>query len=255
MAYFCLSELPRWSIVCTENLRMRHLGILKACCKRSIQCLSWYYLYTTQNEWYPRGLQISLHIRSPGLQDYDGGGGVFRSKLWSFQIWSFPKLGGWGGRGVFQSKLWSSQIWSFLKWGGVFRSKLGHLKSEVFQNGGVLCSKLWSSQIWSFPKWGWGGGFLVWNSRKGLSGEFGQKFTVWGMCTETCLCITDSLSHTTYVETNNIEQLSCIFHCVTTVFTQSCYICYRRPNNFTTTSPCGYSVGQFRLTRGKYQYT
>ena len=22
------------------------------------------------NEWYPRGLQISLHIRSPGLQDY-----------------------------------------------------------------------------------------------------------------------------------------------------------------------------------------
>ena len=32
------------------------------------------------NEWYPRGLQISLHIRSPGLQDYSevfqfGGGG------------------------------------------------------------------------------------------------------------------------------------------------------------------------------------
>ena len=22
------------------------------------------------NEWHPRGLQISLHIRSPGLQDY-----------------------------------------------------------------------------------------------------------------------------------------------------------------------------------------
>ena len=49
MAYFYLSELPRWSIACTENLRMRRLGILKACCKRSIHCLSWYYLYTTQN--------------------------------------------------------------------------------------------------------------------------------------------------------------------------------------------------------------
>ena len=37
-----------------------------------------------QNEWYPRGIQISLHIRSPGLQAY--GGEVFRSKLWSSQI-------------------------------------------------------------------------------------------------------------------------------------------------------------------------
>ena len=42
---------------------------------------------------------------------------------------------------------------------------------------------------------------MVWNSREGLFGEFGHKFTVWGYCTETCLCITDSLSHTTYVET------------------------------------------------------
>ena len=50
-----------------------------------------------------------------------------------------------------------------------------------------------------------GGGSLVWNSREGLSGEFGHKFTVWGKCTETCLCITDSLSHTTYVETNELR--------------------------------------------------
>ena len=63
----------------------------------------------------------------------------------------------------------------------------GHLKSEVFHLGG-------------------GGGFLVWNSRKGLSGGFGQKFTVWGMRTETCLCITDSLSHTTYVETKKLQK-------------------------------------------------
>ena len=165
------------------------------------------------NEWYPRGIQISLHIWSPRLQAY---GGVFQSKLWSSQIWSFSVC---VCGGVFWSKLWPSQIWSFSVWGeGYFRVNFGHLKSEVFQLGGVFRSKLWSSQIWSSSVWGvfqsklwlskiwsfpWGGGgFLVWNSRKGLSGEFGQKCTVWGMCTETCLCITDSLSHTTYVETN-----------------------------------------------------
>ena len=86
----------------------------------------------------------------------------------------------------------------FRNGGGYSGVNFGHPKSEVFWNGGVFRSKLWSSQIWSFPKWG-GGGFLVWNSRKGLSGKFGQKFTVQP---ETCLCITDSLSHTTYVETN-----------------------------------------------------
>ena len=42
------------------------------------------------------------------------------------------------------------------------------------------------------------GDSLIWNSKEGLSGEFGHKFTV---CTETCLCITDSRSH---VETNKI---------------------------------------------------
>ena len=45
-----------------------------------------------------------------------------------------------------------------------------------------------------------GEGSLIWNSREGLSGEFGHKFTVH---TETCLCITD----TTYVETNDVEIL------------------------------------------------
>ena len=132
------------------------------------------------------------HLKSEVFQN--GGRGVFRSKLWSSQIWSFPK---WGG--VFRSKLWSSQIWTFPKWGrGYSRVNFGHLKSEVFQNGegysrvnfGHLKSELFRNG---------GGGFLVWNSRKGLSGKFGQKFTVQP---ETCLCITDSLSHTTYVETN-----------------------------------------------------
>ena len=82
--------------------------------------------------------------------------------------------------------------------GGYSGVNFGHLKSELFQNGGlggysgVNFGHLKSELFWN----GWGGGFLVWNSRKGLSGKFGQKFTVQP---ETCLCITDSLSH---VETN-----------------------------------------------------
>ena len=76
--------------------------------------------------------------------------------------------GGWVVGGLFRSKLWSSQIWSFPKWGGYSGVNFGHPKSEVFRNGGE-------------------GGILVFNSRKGLSGKFGPKFTVQP---ETCLCIT-----------------------------------------------------------------
>ena len=119
----------------------------------------------------------------------------------------------WGGGG-FQSKLWSSLVISNLKFfifGEVGCQNWKYSKCQEmakFQLGGggyfrVNFGHLWSSQIWSFSFSG-GGCFLVWNSRKGLPGEFGQKFTVWGMCTETCLCITGSLSHTTYVETNNM---------------------------------------------------
>ena len=71
--------------------------------------------------------------------------------------------------------------------GGYSRVNFGHPKSEVIQNGGE-----YSGVNFGHPKsevfWnGGGGGFLVWNSRKGLSGKFGQKFTVQP---ETCLCIT-----------------------------------------------------------------
>ena len=67
------------------------------------------------------GYRFSLHIRSPRFLAYRGGG-VFWSKLWSSQIWSFSLGVGWGvvvvGRAVFRSKLWSSQIWSFSLGGG-----------------------------------------------------------------------------------------------------------------------------------------
>ena len=48
---------------------------------------------------------------------------------------------------------------------------------------------------------GRGGGRYSTVLRMGHSQNFEPKFTVQP---ETCLCITDSLSHTTYVETNNL---------------------------------------------------
>ena len=67
-----------------------------------------------------------------------------------------------------------------------------HIRSTGFQanwEGGIFRSKDWLSEILTFPS----GGILVWNSRKGLSGEFLQIFSIWGMSTETCLCMTDSM--------------------------------------------------------------
>ena len=65
-----------------------------------------------ENEWYPRGIQISLHIRSPRLPAYGGGGG--------------------GHSGVHFSHL-KSEVFQFGGYSGV---NFGHLKSEVFQLGG-----------------------------------------------------------------------------------------------------------------------
>ena len=95
-----------------------------------------------------------VNFGQPKSEVFWNGGGVFRSKLWSTQIWSFPKWGGYSRVNFGQPK-----SWSFPKWGGGVYSgvNFGQPKSEVFRNGGVFWSKLWSSQIWSFPKWGGGG--------------------------------------------------------------------------------------------------
>ena len=55
----------------------------------------------------------SPHVVTLGILKLSGGG-VFRSKLWSSQIWSFPQC--WGG--------------------GYSKVNFGHPKSEVFRNGG-----------------------------------------------------------------------------------------------------------------------
>ena len=115
------------------------------------------------NEWYPWGLQISLHIRSP----------------------EFSELGSRGYSGVNFGHL-KSEV--FRNRGGYSGVNFGHLKSEVFRNGG------------------------------GLSGLQFQKGAFWKIWTKIyCLrnvyrkvvCITDSLSHTTYVETNKVYK--CVY--------------------------------------------
>ena len=158
-------------------------------------------------EYYPYDKYKSPHTETPTSKK---GGGVLWSELWSTQIWSFHF---WG---VLWSELWSTQIWS-LHWGGgstlIWTLVNSNLKSS-FGGGGTLIWTLVNSNlkssfgegtlIWTLVnsnlKSSWGrGGTLIWNSREGCSGEFGQKI----YCSpETCLCITDSLSYTTYVETN-----------------------------------------------------
>ena len=143
-------------------------------------------------------------------------GGLFRSKLWSSQIWSFSKGRGYSGVnfGHLKSEVFRNGGYSGVNFGHhkseIFRNgggysgvNFGHLKSEIFRNQGVFWSKLWSSQIWIYPKW-----------RRGLSGLQFQKGAFWKIWTKIyCLrnvyrnvvCITDSLSHTTYAETNNLD--------------------------------------------------
>ena len=85
--------------------------------------------------------------------------------------------------------------------GGYSGINFGHPKSEVFRNGGVFRSKLWSSQIWSFLKWGGG--------PSGLQFQKGAFWKIWTKiyCAARNLLVHhSSLSHTTYVETNNLLQ-------------------------------------------------
>ena len=108
--------------------------------------------HTERNEWYPRGLQISLHIQSPGLQDY--------SEVWNLKIFWW----GWGegGRGVFWVT-WNldlgkkTKVFNFFFEGeGVFwvtwNLDLGK-KTKVFNLGGYSGTpQIWT--LWQFSFWG-----------------------------------------------------------------------------------------------------
>ena len=73
----------------------------------------------------------------------------------------------------------------FIGGGGYFGVNFGHLKSEVFH---------------------WGGGGALWSEipERGFLENLDKNLLFEVNCTETCLCITDSLSHTTYVETKKL---------------------------------------------------
>ena len=89
------------------------------------------------NEWYPRWIQISLHIRSPGLQAFLGGwvgGGGLGCQNWKYskcQEMAKLQLGG----GVF----WDTWIWTltiFILGGGGYSGTLGFGLSDNFHFGG-----------------------------------------------------------------------------------------------------------------------
>ena len=114
------------------------------------------------NEWYPRGLQISLHIRSPGLQDY--------SEVWNLKFYRF-----WGGGGILKLSDLDSLTIFILGWlGGIL--KLSDLDSLTIFIWGVF----WNSWIWTLWQFSfWGGycktlGFGLWQiSLEGYSETLG----------------------------------------------------------------------------------
>ena len=64
---------------------------------------------TAQNEWYPRGIQISLHIRSPGFQTRVAGV-LCQVKTESAKICLDFNFGGGGGGTLSQVKTQSAKI-------------------------------------------------------------------------------------------------------------------------------------------------
>ena len=91
---------------------------------------------------------------------------------------------------------------------GYFGVNFGHLKSEVFQNGGGGYFEVNFGHLKSkvFRK---GGGGAFWSEipKSPFLENLDKNLLFEVNCTQTCLCITDSLSHTTYVETNDIGDL------------------------------------------------
>ena len=126
------------------------------------------------------------------LPKFQLGGGVLWSQNWKCSKGQdLPKfqLGG---------VLWS-QNWK--------HSNRQDLPKFQFGGGGVLWSQNWKYSKWQdlpkFQFWKGGGysGVRTEIPERGSLENLDTNFAVCGYCTQTCLCITDSLSHTTYVET------------------------------------------------------
>ena len=121
-----------------------------------------------------------------------------------FEIWSFFRIGGGILKlsdldsltiligGVFCT--WTWILWQFSFGGGY--SVLGLGLSDNFHFGGVFFTWTWT--LWQFSL----GGYSVFQNR-------GYSPWIWTKISTTPAgsCITDSLSHTTYVETNEYTHI------------------------------------------------
>ena len=144
-----------------------------------------------------------------------------------FEIWSFSDL---GGEVFWDTWIWT--LWQFSFWGR-YSGTLGFGLSDNFHFGGVF----WDIRIWTLWQFSFGGGILGHSDLDsltifilgGYSGTLGFGLSdnfhlgggysvpsyyrigvfcgIWTKISTTPAgsCITDSLSHTTYVETNNTK--------------------------------------------------
>ena len=180
----------------------------------------------------------------PKFQFFWRGGGILKSNTQSAKICLiFNFLGGdsevkyskcqdlpkfqffWRGGGILKSNTQSAKICLIFNFGGgILKSNTQSAKICLIFNffgGGILKSNTQSAKICLIFNFHGGGHTLEPNSRTGVFWRIWAKIyclrsTVQKPacaslfevnCTETCLCITDSLSHTTYVETNEMVSL------------------------------------------------
>ena len=177
-----IAWIPITELVSTENWEL---------------CAISYFTVTRATRWYPRGIQKLVSTYDlPKLQNclnFNLGGGEYsgvRTEKYSKcqDLLKFQVSGGYSG---VRTKKYS---------------KCQDLLKFQFSGGGEggLYTGLKYSKFQYLPKFQFRGGGGLWSEipERGFLEKLDTNFTVWGYCTQTCLCITDSLSHTTYVETN-----------------------------------------------------
>ena len=168
------------------------------------------------------GCKTILKFEFWSFSDFLGGRGVFWNS-WIWTLWQFS-FGGvfWNSRiwtlwqfsfgGVF----WNSRIWTLwqFSFGGVFwNSRIWTLWQFSF--GGVF----WNSQIWTLWQFSFWGGILKLSDLDSLTIFIGGgilNFRIGGIlrildqnsATPAGSCITDSLLHTTYVETYHTAEVT-----------------------------------------------
>ena len=143
--------------------------------------------------WYPRWIQKLVHPHTisqiPGL--VGGGGCYLESELRLLKVpWS-AEISIWG-EGVLWSQNWKySKCYDLPKFQFFWGERYSGVRTENTQSAKICLNFIGGGGLWSeIPE-------------RGSLENLDTNFAVLGCCTQTCLCITDSLSYTTYVETND----------------------------------------------------